>query len=97
MEEPHELVEQDLPPAVEPERRHRGLHPASVTVRVRAPDVELPVEPTLDQRLAVVRDVDSEVRRHPGAPDEHALDVLAELFRLQPDRPVPLFQRAGRA
>ena len=95
MQEADVLVEDDVPPIEEPEGRERGLHLPEVAVRVRAPNVDLLVEAALDEGLAVVGDVDPQVGRVPVAAHDDAIDVLAELFRLQPDRAVVLLDGPG--
>ena len=97
VQELHILVEHNDPAPFEPEGLHRVRHAARMSVGVRAPDVDLHVEGALDERLAVIGEVDAEVGRHAGRADEHALDVLGLVVRAQPHRAVAVLDLTGGA
>src|SRR5436190_24024886 len=90
VEEAHELVDHDVPSLEQAEGLQSGAHAEHVPVRVRPPDVDLPIEPAVDQRLPVIGEVDAEVRRRSRfiRADEHRVDVLPEVAALEPDGPV---------
>src|SRR5262245_55522416 len=90
VEEAHELVDDDVPPFEQAERLQSRAHAEHVAVRVRAPDVDLPVEPAVRERLAVVREVHTEIGGRTGRvrADEDRVDVLAQVAALEPHRAV---------
>jgi len=96
----HELQQRDLEAVrVGAERGDRRLHPRDVAVVVGAEHVDHAVVAALEL-LLVVGDVGGEVRRLAGRPHEHAVLVVAERRRPQPERAVravqvPLLLQAG--
>ena len=87
VDDAHVLVEDDLPaPLVDAERGQRDLHLDEVVVRVRAPDIDLPVEPAFLEAQAVVRDVGAQVHGVAvGADDDPALLLVRHVRRVEPD------------
>jgi len=95
MQETHVLVENDLELLEQTERLHRGAHLDEVVVGVRAPDVDLLVEPPVAQRLDVVRDVLAQISRLAVRANEHpALLVVDRFARLEPNGAVPVVDLA---
>ena len=84
----HELHDQQLQPVgIASQRAVRGLHPRHVTVVVGAPHVDLPIEAALAPQL-VVGDIGGEVGVLAVRAHQHAVLVVAEVRRAQPQRPL---------
>ena len=76
------------------ERADGGLHLALPSVVVGADEVDQPLEPAA-KLVHEVGEVRSEIRRHPiGGPYDHAVLVVAEVGRAQPERAVLLIHVA---